>query len=278
MTKKKNKRLTNISIKANKQEINMKLIKLISLTSLMMTSAASYAGMIDSSQMMPPPGPYQSMMSNASSTSMPTNSQTSVQSIPQNQMPQSYQHNTTNNPYMTVQTPEWIIKQQQMAKKNYEKINKENAERYRDNKNEYAVYLKKSEKLAEQREENRKKWIEQNNKQMMQAWQNMLDQYAKNQKQQIQLAENMPEWMKERMLKQHEQQLAMMKNNPPMPMSANMQPRMQAMPNFSQQQMMQQMNGMPMNSMRPMNNMGMGRTSMQQIPQGYPAPYNNFRR
>ncbi len=277
--KKNNKIKTNISTKANKQVNNMKLIKLISLTSLLMTSAVSYAGMIDSSQMMPPPGPYQSMMNNAASNSQAPASQ--------NKMPQVYQHNSANNQYMARQTPDWAIKQQQMAKENYEKMNKKNAERYRDNENQYAEYLKKSEKLAAQREENRKKWIEQNNKQMMQAWKNMLDQYTKNQQQQIQAAKNMPEWMKERMLKQHEQQLAMMNDNPPMQMPV--QPRMQAMPNYSQQPMMQPMNPMqmnnmgpmnpmPMNSMGPMNNMGMGRVPMQQMPQGYSAPYNNFHR
>jgi len=137
---------------------------------------------------------------------------------------------------------------------------------------------------------------------MRQAWQSMLDQYAKNQQQQILNAKNLPEWVKARMLKQHEQQISMMNSNPPMVIPNNQRaiaaPQMQRTfnqpaPGVNQHFMRPQMqpgmrpnvqpvqNYPPQQMPAPANRM---QSSMMQ--QGHPfmrpsypvAPYNNYRR
>ena len=267
----------------------MKLIKLASLSGLMFLSAPVFSGVINNSQIMPPPGPYQSIMNNTPPAFVPYGSK-QAQANPHNQniMPQTFNHFPADTRSMirpAIQPPEWVINKQQAVKENIENMLKENTERYKENQMRYAEHLKAAEANAKKREKENRKWIEENNKQMKQAWQNMLDQYAKNQQQQISNAKNIPEWMKARMLKQHQQQVSMMNANPPMamynpqrPMAAP--PQMQrnfnspapgANPNFMRPQMQA---AMPPN-MRP--------TQMRQ-PQpfmrpAYPAaPYNDYRR
>jgi len=232
----------------------MKLIKSISLTSLMIASTSSFAGIIESNQNISPSGPYYSNN--------------------QNSMSQAYNQSMISS---EMNAFEWNLKQQHLAYDNFDKMIKQNSDHYKKNEEQYAEYLKKYEKLVEKRDKNHQKWIAENNKKMMQIWKNMLDEYSEGQKQQIVAAENMPEWMKQRMLKHHELQLARMNSNPPTAVNygyqySQMQQGMQPMQQYSQPQMMQ-----PMNRMQ-------GPVPMQQAPQNspyngqpYSAPYNNFR-
>lgn len=257
----------------------MKLIKLVSLTGLVLTSSQLIAGENDNSQVMPPPGPYHSIVNNVPTDSMHQSRQQSPQVNPyNNSMPHGL--NAENKPMpATAQVPEWVLKQQQMAKDDIEKMLKENTKRYNENEKKYAEYLKKYQELTEKRENERQQWMADNNKKMMQSWKEMLEQYTKNQKKQIEAAENMPEWMKQQMLKQHEQQLSMMNANPPINMN-NMQNRRQTMPNG------RAMQAFPQSQMNPMmNRMDMSYPMMQQAPQrqfymGQPVmtPYNHFNR
>lgn len=68
---------------------------------------------------------------------------------------------------------------------------------------------------AKKRDAKNKQWIESNNQQMKKYWKESLNKFDKTQKKQIQQVKDMPDWMKERMLKQHEQQITMMNNFPP---------------------------------------------------------------
>jgi len=300
----------------------MKLIKLTSLTGLMIISVPVLSGVIDNSQIMPPPGPYQSIMNNTPPAFVPYGSK-QAQANPHNQnvVPQAFNHFPADTRSMvrpSIQPPEWVLNQQKAVKESIENMLKENTERYKQNQMQYDEYIKKSEASAEQREKDNRKWIEENNKQMKQTWKNMLDQYAKNQKQQILDAKNLPEWMKDRMLKQHEQQVAMMNSNPPMAMHNNqrqmatppqmqrnfnqpapaanqnymrpqmrpdMQPNMQ--PNMNQAQMFRpQQVPMPANRMQPPMQPPARSFMQPSVQQGQPfmrqpypvAPYNNYRR
>lgn len=215
----------------------MKLINITSIAGLMIISTQTFSGVIENSQIMPPPGPYQSIMNNTPPAFVPYGSnQPAINPHQQNQMPQTFNHFPADTRSMirpAMQTPEWVVNEQKAVQKNIEKMLKENAERNKENEKRYTEYLKKSEAMSAQRQKDNKQWLEDNNKQMKQAWQNMLDQYAKQQKQQISQAQNMPDWMKKRMLQQHEQQLAMMNANPPVAMN-NMQRPMHAAPQYQQ--------------------------------------------
>jgi len=264
----------------------MKLIKLVSLTGLVLTSSQLIAETIDNSQIMPPPGPYHSVVSNNAPTKIMSQAEQSAQMNSANsQMPQGchgFHGSNQSMPDSTMHVPEWVLKQQQAVQNDIEKMLKENTKRYNENQKNYNEYLTEYKKLADKRENERRQWVDENNKKMMQSWKEMLDQYAKNQKQQIESAENMPEWMKQQMLKQHQQQLAMMNANPPVSMNTLQQPQ-QAVPAQSSGRVMPNISQPQMRSM--MNRMDMNYPMMQQAPQRQPymgqppmTPYNNFRR
>jgi len=175
----------------------MKLLNIASLTSLMLISTQVSSEVTENSQIMPPPGPYQSIMNNTPPVFVPYGSrQARTNPHYQNIAPQAfnqYPADTQKAYAPSIQTPEWVLNRQQETRDNIEKM------------------LKEHKKIDEER----KKWIEENNKQMQATWENMLKEYSKIQKQQIKQAENMPDWVKENMLKQHDQQVAMMKFKPP---------------------------------------------------------------
>lgn len=277
----------------------MKLIKLTAVSGLMVISSQVFCGVVDNSQIMPPPGPYQSIMSNTPPAFVPYGS-LPQKSNPNNKnlMPQAFNHFPADTRAMmrpAVQPPEWVINQQKAVKENIEKMLKENTELFEKNQKQYEEYIKKSEERAEKYAQENTKRIEENNKKMKEAWKNMLDQYAKNQKQQIQDAKNIPEWLKERMLKQHEYQVSMMNANPPMNMNIGERPMVQMprMPrnnyqqNFNRNQ--QQQGGYKPNPAGAINNPGFMQHPVQPGMRGYPqhppqaqikAPSNNmqFRR
>ncbi len=291
----------------------MKLLKLTTLTGAMLISTQVFSGVIENSQIMPPPGPYQSIMNNTPPAFVPYGSK-QAQANPYNQRQtiQPYNHFPADTRAITRpanQLPEWVINQQQATKESIQKMLEENTQRLKDNEKRHNDFLKKSQELSAQRAKDNQKWTEENNKRLKQTWNRMLDQYSKNQKQQILQAENMPEWMKERMLKQHEQQLAMMTSNPPMPMNnmqqqnfnsnarQNFNPARNAMGRFNQpapmvkqnfnhpqqQPNMRHMQQFPQAQMRPPVNRGQMQRPPMQLPpqqrQPYPvAPYNNYRR
>jgi len=180
----------------------MKLLNIASLTSLILLNQPLFADVIENSQIMPPPGPYKSIMNNTPPAFVPYGSR-QAQANPhyQNNAPQTFNQYPVEKQKAyapSMQAPEWVLSRQQETRENIAKMLKEN----------------------KKRDEERKKWIEENNKQMQLTWENMLKEYSATQKQQIKQAENMPDWMKDRMLQQHEQQVAMMKNKPQMNMGS----------------------------------------------------------
>jgi len=205
----------------------MKTLKLTSsaslIASLMLVSTQQIAGVVENSQIMPPPGPYKSIMNNMPPAFVPYGSkQAQVNPLQQRQLQQPYNNFPADTHALyqpATQAPEWVLTQQKQTRDNIEKMLKENEKRNMENEKRYAEYLNKSEELAAQREIRNRKWLEENNKQMKKTWKNMLDEYSKYQKQQIMKAENIPQWVKDRMLKEHENQLSMMNSNPPMAMN-----------------------------------------------------------
>lgn len=203
----------------NKQDTEMKVMNLTSLTGLMLISLQLNAGVVENNQIMPPPGPYQSVMGGAPPAFVPYGSQQAkTNPHQQNQMSQvfsQFPENTQIGPRPPVSPPEWVLNRQQENKDRIEKILKENEKMNRENEKRYKEYLKKAELQAENRDKSYRQWVEKNNRQLKKHWEMMLNQFSEKQKQAIEQAQNLPEWLKQRMLKQHEQQLAMMSMQSP---------------------------------------------------------------
>ena len=166
-------------------------------------------------------------------------------------MSQSFNHYPVNNQALhqtAQQPPAWVLSKQQENKEIIEKMLKENEVRNKENEKRFTEYLEKAKALSIKRNEESKKWVAENNKRMKDYWQSELDKFAKNQKLQIEQAKDLPEWVKKNMLEQQQKQLAVMKENPPLPMQRNSQPTnrfnnmRQVPPNmrYTQPQVMQQ--------------------------------------
>ena len=201
----------------------MKTSKILSVTGLMLFSAQLYATVVENNQILPPPGPYKSIMSNTPPAFVPQGSQQAQRSpFQQNRMPQAFSRfPANNNPPVQApayqQQPEWLLSKQEENKEKIEAMLKENEQRNKENEKRFLEYLKKAESLASSRDEESKKWIEENNKKLKQYWQAELEKVSEMQRKQIEQAKNLPDWIKQKMLEQQKNQLTMMKNNPPNP-------------------------------------------------------------
>ncbi|MCW8934214.1 MAG: hypothetical protein OQK98_05770 [Gammaproteobacteria bacterium] len=239
----------------------MKVTRILSITGVMLMSTQLNAAVVENNQIMPPPGPYKSIMSNTPPAFVPYGSQ-QAQNNPyqQNQASQAFNRFPANNQPLhkpAEQLPEWVVSKQQENKARIEKMLEENAARNKENEKRFTEYLEKAEALAKKRNEENKKWVAENNKKMKEFWQSELDKFAKNQKLQIEKAKDLPDWVKKNMLERQQKQLAVMKENPPMPMQ---------MPSQNSRQNLRQ-NSMQRNppSMNEFNN-------MQQSPPAHQMP------
>jgi len=197
----------------------MRAINLTSLAGLMLVSLQQNAGVIENNQIMPPPGPYQSIMGSAPPAFVPYGSQQAkTNPYQQNQMPQIFSQFPANAQAVhrpAISPPEWVLNRQQENKDRMEEMLKQSEKINRENEKRYVEYLKKADLQAEKRDSEYRKWVAENNRQLKKHWQTMIEQFSEKQKRDIQQAQNLPEWIKKRMLKQHEQQLAMMNMQPP---------------------------------------------------------------
>jgi len=204
----------------------MKFNKILYISGLMI-STQLIAATVENNQIMPPPGPYKSIMNNTPPAFVPYGSQ-QAQANPYQQGRTAQAFNrfpVTNQTFHKPanQPPEWVLNKQQENKEKIEKMLKENEEKNKENEKRFTEYLEKAEALSIKRNEESKKWMAENNKKMKEYWQSELDKFAKNQKLQIEKAKDLPEWVRKDMLEQQQRQLAVMKNNPPMPMQNSMQ-------------------------------------------------------
>ncbi|RDH83736.1 MAG: hypothetical protein DIZ80_06235 [endosymbiont of Galathealinum brachiosum] len=199
----------------------MKVTKIFSIAGLMLISTQQNATVVESNQIMPPPGPYKSIMSNTPPAFVPFGSrQAQANPHQQNVMPQNFSRfpaNVQHVPQQKAQQPEWVLKKQQENKGSIEKMLKENEQRNKENEKRFTEYLKKAETIAAKRNEDSKKWLTENNQKMKKYWEQEFEKFAENQKKQIEKAKDLPEWMKTSMLEQQAKQLEMMKKNPPVP-------------------------------------------------------------
>ncbi len=197
----------------------MKVINLTSLAGLMLINLQLNAGVIENNQIMPPPGPYQSIMGSAPPAFVPYGSQQAkTNPYQQNQVPpmfSQFPENTQTQYRPPVSAPEWVLNRQQENRDRIEKMLTENEKMNRENEKRYQEYLKKAELQAEKRDRDYRQWVEENNRQLKKHWEIMINQFSEKQKQAIEQARNLPEWLKQRMLKQHEQQLAMINMQSP---------------------------------------------------------------
>ncbi|MCW9047584.1 MAG: hypothetical protein OQK46_05840 [Gammaproteobacteria bacterium] len=229
----------------------MKVTKILSITGVMLMSAQLNAAVVENNQIMPPPGPYKSIMSNTPPAFVPYGSQ-QAQNNPyqQNHASQAFNRFPANNQPLyqpAEQLPEWVKSKQQENKARIEKMLEENAARNKENEKRFTEYLEKAEALAKKRNEENKKWLAENNKKMKQFWQSELDKFAKNQKLQIEKAKDLPDWVKKNMLERQQKQLAVMKENPPMPMQDSMQHNPVSTNGFNNRQQLPPVNQMPSN-------------------------------
>jgi len=205
----------------------MKITRILLITGVMLVSTQLNATVVENDQIMPPPGPYKSIMSNTPPAFVPYGSQQAqINPYQQSQATQAFNRFPVNNQPShkpANQMPEWVLSKQQENKDKIEKMLQENEAKNKENEKRFKEYLVKAEALAKKRNEESKKWVSENNKKMKEYWQSQLDKFAKNQKLQIEKAKDLPDWMKNKMLEQQQQQLAVMKENPPMPMQMPMQ-------------------------------------------------------
>ena len=226
----------------------MKFNKILYISGLLMCTPL-IATTVENNQIMPPPGPYKSIMNNTPPVFIPYGSQqapanpykhgASTQAF--NRFP--VQNQTLQKP--AIQAPEWVLSKQQENKEKIEKMLKENEIRNKENEKRFREHLKKAEELSIKRNEESKKWIAENNKKMKEFWQSELDKFAKNQKLQIEKAKDLPEWVRKDMLQQQQKQLAVMKNNPPLPMNNTMQNSSQSVNRFNNMRQISPVNQMP---------------------------------
>jgi len=201
----------------------MKTSKILSVTSLMLMSTQLFSAAVENDQIMPPPGPYKSIMSNTPPAFVPQGSQQAQPGpFQHNRMPQAFSRfpGNVSPPVQTpgyTQQPEWLLSKQEENKEKIEAMLKENEQRNKENEKRFVEYLKKAETLAASRSEESKKWIEKNNVKLKQYWQAELQKFSQMQRKQIEQAKDLPDWIKQKMLEQQKNQLAMMKNNPPNP-------------------------------------------------------------
>lgn len=250
----------------------MKTSKILSVTSLMLMSTQLFSAAVENDQIMPPPGPYKSIMSNTPPAFVPQGSQQAQPGpFQHNRMPQAFSRFPGNvNPPLQAtgyaQQPEWLLSKQEENREKIQAMLKENEQRNKENEKRFVEYLKKAESLAESRSEESKKWIEKNNIKLKQYWQAELDKFSKMQRKQIEQAKGLPDWIKQKMLAQQKNQLTMMKNNPPNP-------------NFSAQQQQQSGFRSPSQINFAPANMQYRRAPVQQMqPRTYRAPqHNNWR-
>ena len=200
----------------------MKVTKILSIAGVMLMSNQLNAAAVENNQIMPPPGPYKSIMTNTPPAFVPYGSQQAqINPYQQSQASQAFNRFPANNQPLhkpAKQMPEWVISKQQENKDRIEKMLQENEVKNKENEKRFKAYLEKAEALAKKRNEESKKWVSENNIKMKEYWQSELDKVAKNQKLQIEKAKDLPDWVKKNMLEQQQKQLAVMRENPPMPM------------------------------------------------------------
>lgn len=240
----------------------MKITRILLITGVMSVGTQLNAA-VENDQIMPPPGPYKSIMSNTPPAFVPYGSQQAqINPYQQNQSSQAFNRFPANNQpsqNSANQMPEWALSKHQENKERIEKMLQENEVKNKENEKRFTEYLEKAEALAKKRNEESKKWVSENNRKMKEYWKSQLDKFAKNQKLQIEKAKDLPDWMKNKMLEQHEKQLAVMKENPPMPMQMpihnsgqnsaqnTMQRNQSSTSGFNNMQQMPPVNQMPSN-------------------------------
>lgn len=235
----------------------MKTTRILLITGVMLVGTQLNAAAVENDQIMPPPGPYKSIMSNTPPAFVPYGSrQAQINPYQQNQVSPVFNRFPANNQVLqnpANQVPEWVLNKQQENKDRIEKMLQENEVKNKENEKRFTEYLEKAEALAKKRNEESKKWVSENNKKMKEYWQSQLDKFAKNQKLQIEKAKDLPDWIKSEMLEQQERQLAVMKDNPPMPMAMHnagqnsMQRNQPATSGFNNMRQMPPVNQMPSN-------------------------------
>ena len=220
------------------------------------------AATVENNQIMPPPGPYKSIMNNTPPVFVPYGSQQAHANPYQyGSSSQAFNRFPVQNQALqkpAKQPPEWVLSKQQENKEQIEKMLKENELRNKENEKRFTEYLKEAEELSIKRNEESKKWVAENNKKMKEFWQSELDKFAKKQKKQIEKAKDLPEWVRKEMLEQQEKQLAIMKNNPPIPMRNSMQNRSQSINRFNNMQQMPPVNPIPQVNQNPQANQMQG--------------------
>ncbi len=191
----------------------MKMVKVISIAGLILVSMQLKATVVESNQIMPPPGPYKSIMSNSPPIFVPFGSRQGKVN-PYNYNKSMMLQNFSNFPVNSgvLNESEWQGKQQENRDK-IEKMFKDNESRNKENENDFSEYLKKIDALAMQRNEESKKWITENNKKMKKYWQDELSRFSENQKNEIEKIKELPDWIKNRMISQQQKQLEIMKKN-----------------------------------------------------------------